>query len=141
VDARTQKTQGCVFPLARARTGDEIPDPASLASLRPEQPGQLALFEADRVDPRYDHVWRTGRPSKALPPYSPQLKGRRCRVRCRAAQRYGPLLREHPGVETHLLPAGRNVTGCGSCPANVGVELDDGTLICAERWTVGRVTP
>jgi hypothetical protein len=35
VDARTQKTQGWTFPLARARTGDEIQDPVSYASLRP----------------------------------------------------------------------------------------------------------
>jgi hypothetical protein len=78
------------------------------------QPGQLTLFRAPDPDPRYDHVWRTGRPHKKAAPYSPQLKGRRCRVRCR---------------------------GRGAGPWNVAVELDDGTLICATRWSVRRVTP
>lgn len=44
---------------------------------------QLPLFAAIPVDPRYDHVWAWGRPSKALLPYEPQRKGRRCRVVCR----------------------------------------------------------
>lgn len=73
---------------------------------------QLTLFSGPPADPRYNHVWAWGRPSKALPPYEPQRKGRRCRVVCR---------------------------GRGRGPLNVAVELDDGELVCAPRWAVRRV--
>jgi hypothetical protein len=78
-----------------------------------DRSGQLALFSGLPADPRYDHVWRWGRPAKGLPPYNPQLKGRRCRVLCR---------------------------GRGGGPRNVGVLLDGGELVCAPRWAVGRAT-
>lgn len=76
--------------------------------------GQLSMFSrpsAQEPPSGYDHVIRWGRPSKALPPYNPPLKGERCRLRCR---------------------------GRGRGPHNVAVELTDGRLLVMPRWAVMR---
>jgi hypothetical protein len=77
-------------------------DPVDVTYLTNRAPAESTSF---------DHVWYWGRPSKALPPYEPQRKGRRCRVRCR---------------------------GRGGGPLNVAVEMADGELVVAPRWAVRR---
>lgn len=71
---------------------------------------QLALPGSEPpTDPRYDHLWRWGRPHKGAASYSPPLKGRRCRVLCR---------------------------GRGKGPLNVAVEFPGGEVVVAPRFAV-----